>query len=123
MDTRRLTGPIALRLWIVVIVLGAAGAGLLWLGVGFGMALVTIAVLSAPLAVVASVAWILRRRATVLPGWIFWLGVVGAAAGFVWLLVTPGEVPAILTLAIGVWLLVVGLIARVAVGSRGAGRR
>src|SRR5699024_10515218 len=50
MDTRRLTGPIALRLWIVVLVAGAAGLGLLWLGAGVGMALVTIAILAAPVA-------------------------------------------------------------------------
>jgi len=116
MDTRRLTGPIALRLWAVVLVVGAAGVGLLWLGVGLGMALVTIAVLSAPLAMVATVAFACRRPALVLPRWFLGLGAAGSAAGFVWLLVTPGEVPAILTLAIGVWLLVVGLIASVAVG-------
>lgn len=116
MDTRRLTGPIALRLWVVVLAVGAAGVGLLWLGVGLGMALVTIAVLSAPLALVATVAFAFRRPARVLPRWLLRLGVAGSAVGFVWLLVTPGEVPAIVTLAIGVWLLVVGLIASVMVG-------
>ena len=119
MDTRRLTGPIALRLWAVVVVVGAAGAGLLWLGVGLGMALVTIAVLSAPLALVATVAFAFRRPAVVLPRWMLWWGVVGSVVGFVWLLVSPGEVPAIVVLAVGVWLAVVGLISSVAVGVAG----
>ncbi|MDO5669387.1 MAG: hypothetical protein Q4G50_05240 [Corynebacterium sp.] len=119
MDTRRLTGPIALRLWAVVVVVGAAGAGLLWLGVGLGMALVTIAVLSAPLALVTTVAWIARRPAVAVPRWLLWLGAMGSVLGLVWLLVSPGEVPAILVLAIGVWLAVVGLISSVAVGVAG----
>lgn len=116
MDTTRLTGPIALRLWIVVLVVGAAGLGLLWLGTGFGMVLATIAILAAPVALVATVASASRRPALVLPRWLTVLGGLGTAVGFGWLLVQPGEVPAILTLAVGVWLLVVGLIASVAVG-------
>ncbi|MFC6147639.1 hypothetical protein [Corynebacterium nasicanis] len=116
MDTRRLTGLIALRLWAVVLVVGAAAAGLLWLGVGFGMALATIAVLSAPIALVASVAFACRRPAPTLPRWLTWLGGTASLLGFGWLLLSPGEVPAILTLAVGVWLLVVGIISGVAVG-------
>lgn len=116
MDTRRLTGPIALRLWIVVLVAGAAGLGLLWLGAGVGMALVTIAVLSAPVALVSTVAFACRRPALVLPRWLTVLGGVGTVGGFGWLLVEPGAVPATLALAVGVWLLVVGLISAVAVG-------
>ncbi|NLA57211.1 MAG: hypothetical protein GX859_13145 [Corynebacterium humireducens] len=116
MDTRRLTGPIALRLWIVVLVAGAAGLGLLWLGAGVGMALVTIAVLSAPVALVSTVAFAFRRPALVLPRWLTVPGALGTVVGFGWLLVEPGAVPAVLALAVGVWLLVVGLISGVVVG-------
>ncbi|HHU67341.1 hypothetical protein [Corynebacterium sp.] len=116
MDTRRLTGPIALRLWIVVLVAGAAGLGLLWLGAGVGMALVTIAILAAPVALVSTVAFAFRRPALVLPRWLTVLGGLGVVVGFGWLLVERGAVPATLALAVGVWLLVVGLISSVAVG-------
>ncbi len=116
MDTRRLTGPIALRLWIVVLVVGGAGLGLLWLGAGAGMALVTIAILAAPVALVSTVAVVFRRPALILPRWLTVLGGLGSAVGLGWLLVQPGTVPAILSLAVGVWLLVVGLISSVVVG-------
>lgn len=116
MDLRRLTGQIALRLWLVVLVVGAAGLALLWLGVGFGMALTTIAILAAPVAVVVTMAFALRRPAPTLPRWLTVPGAVGSVVGLGWLLLSPGEVPAILTLAISVWLLIVGLIAGVAVG-------
>lgn len=114
--TRQLTGHIALRLWLVVVLVGAAGLGLMWLGVRLGLALATIAILAAPIAVVSTVAWVTRRKATVIPRWLLWLGVAGTAVGFGWLILQPGEVPAILTLAVGVWLLVVGLISSVVVG-------
>ena len=112
MDLRRLTGQIALRLWLVVLVVGAAGLALLWLGVGFGMALTTIAILAAPV----TMAFALRRPAPTMPRWLTVPGAVGSVVGLGWLLLSPGEVPAILTLAISVWLLIVGLIAGVAVG-------
>lgn len=112
----RLTGMITLRLWVAALVTGALGGGLVLLGVRLGLALVTMGVLLVPVAVVTTCAWILRRPAVVVPRWLTWLGGAGAAAGLAWLLISPGEVPAILVLAIGVWLLVVGLISGAVVG-------
>lgn len=113
----RLTGMIAGRLWLVALATGAIGGVLVWLGVRLGLALATIAVLVVPLAVVATAARLLRRPADRVPPWLVWLGGTGSAVGLAWLLVTPGHVPAILALAVGVWLLVVGIIAAVAVGA------
>lgn len=119
----RLTGMIALRLWAAALLTGALGGGLTWLGVGLGMALVTMGILLVPVAMVTTLAWCLRQPAVVVPRWLTWLGGAGSAVGLVWLLISPGEVPAILALAVGVWLLVVGLISRAVVGRvRGRGQ-
>ncbi|WIM71841.1 hypothetical protein QP028_09615 [Corynebacterium suedekumii] len=56
-ELRRLTGMITLRLWLVLLVVGAVGAGMAWVGIGIGMALLTLAVLILPIAVVATVAF------------------------------------------------------------------
>ncbi|RSZ65118.1 hypothetical protein EAH68_02960 [Corynebacterium hylobatis] len=112
----RLTGMITLRLWAAALVTGALGGGLVLLGVRLGLALVTMGVLLVPVAAVTTCAWFLRRPAAAVPRWLTWLGGVGSAAGLVWLLISPGEVPAILVLAVGVWLLVVGLIAQAVFG-------
>lgn len=112
----RLTGMITLRLWVAALVTGLFGAGLVLLGVSLGLALVTMGVLLVPVTVVTTCAWLLRRPAVVVPRWLTLLGGVGAAVGLVWLLISPGEVPAILVLAVGVWLLVVGLISQAVVG-------
>ncbi|QGU05565.1 hypothetical protein [Corynebacterium comes] len=116
---RRLTGMIADRLWLVAFVLGAVGGGLVWLGVRLGLALVTIAILIVPVAVVAVFARLLRQPADRIPRWLTVLGGSGSVTGLVWLIVSPGHVPAILILAVGVWLLIVGIIASVAVGRVG----
>lgn len=120
-ELRRLTGMIAGRLWLTAVVTGVAGGGLVWLGIRLGLALVTIAVLIVPIAAVTTLAWMLRRRAVAVPRWLTAVGAAGSAAGLVWLLASPGHVPAILVLAVGVWLLIVGLIASVAVGRPGPG--
>lgn len=91
MDLRRLTGQIALRLWLVVLVVGTAGLALLWLGVGFGMALATIAILAAPVAVVVTLAAALWRPAPTLPRWLTAPGAVGSVVGLGWLLLSPGR--------------------------------
>lgn len=113
----RLTGMIAGRLWLVALVSGAVGGGLVWLGVRLGPALATLAILIVPPAVVSTTAWLALRPATVLPRWLSGIGAAGTVAGTGWLLIAPGHVPAILILAVGVWLLVVGLISAVAVGA------
>ncbi|MCS5479663.1 hypothetical protein NYP18_08330 [Corynebacterium sp. YIM 101645] len=112
----RLTDMITLRLWVAALVTGALGGGLMLLGVRPGLALVTMGVLLVPVAIVTTCACLLRRPADTVPRWLTWLGGAGSAAGLVGLLISPGQVPAILMLAVGVWLLIVGLIAQVVVG-------
>ena len=114
--SRRLTGMIAARLWLVSLVAGACGWGLVWFGLRPGAVLVTLASLLLPLAVVVTLARLLRQPAVSVPRWLVWIGGTGSATGLVGLLLSPGQVPAILLLAVGVWLLVVGLISGVVVG-------
>lgn len=114
---RRLTGMITLRLWLVAVVVGAVGIGLYYLHMSLGPVLVTLATLIVPLAVVFTLAWILRCPADQVPRWLTWLGAVGAVAGLGWLLVSPGHVSAIVIFALGVWLLVVGIISSVITAS------
>lgn len=115
---RRLTGMVAGRLWLAALVTGVLGGGLMWLGVRLGLALATMAALIVPLAGVTTVAWLLRLPADRVPRWLTLLGGSGSVTGLMWLLISPGHVPAIVILAIGVWLLVVGLIASVLVAPR-----
>lgn len=112
----RLTGMITLRLWAAALVTGGCGGGLVLLGVRLGPALVTMGVLLVPVAAVTTCAWLLRRPAVAVPRWLAWLGGAASAVGLVWLLIAPGAVPAILALAAGVWVLVVGLISQAVVG-------
>lgn len=106
----RLTGMVTLRLWAAALITGILGGGLAWFGIRLGLALVTISSLLVPVAAVTTGSWLLRRPAVVVPRWLTWLGGSASAVGLVWLLISPGAVPAILALAVGVWLLVVGLI-------------
>lgn len=110
---RRLTRMITIRLWLVVVVVGAVGIGFYYLQMSLGPVLVTLAVLIVPLAVVFTLAWILRRPANQVPRWLAWLGATGTVVGLGWLLFSPGHVPAIVIFALGVWLLVVGIISSV----------
>lgn len=118
---RRLTGMIAARLWLVAVLAAALGGLLVWLGVRFGLALATIAVLVAPIAVVTTFARLLRQPANRVPRWLAALGAVGSVGGLLWVLLSPGDPPAIITFAVGVWLLVAGLVASVLVSPRSGG--
>jgi drug/metabolite transporter superfamily protein YnfA len=112
----RLTGMITLRLWVTALVTGLLGGGLVWLGARPGLALMTVGALLVPVAVVTTLARLLRQPADTVPRWLTLFGGVGSAVGLVWLLVSPGHVPAIPVFAVGVWLLVVGLISAALVG-------
>lgn len=112
----RLTGMVALRLWVAALVTGLLGGGLVWLGARPGLALVTVGVLLVPVAVVTTLAGLLRWPADTVPRRLTLFGGVGSAAGLAWLLISPGHVPAVLVFAVGMWLLVVGLISAVLVG-------
>lgn len=114
-ELRRLTGMITLRLWLVLLVVGAVGAGMAW--VGIGMALLALAVLILPIAVVATVAFASRRPAPVLARWLLWAGIALTVGGLAWLLIQWGRAGmiAVIIFAVGIWLAVVGLIATVAV--------
>ena len=116
-ELRRLTGMITLRLWLVLLVVGAVGAGMAWVGVGIGMALLTLAVLILPIAVVSTLGWALRRPAPVLARWLLRTGIALTVGGLAWLLIQWGQAGmiAVITFAVGIWLVVVGLIATVAV--------
>lgn len=116
-ELRRLTGMITFRLWLVLLVVGAVGAGMAWVGIGIGMALLTLAVLILPIAVVATVAFASRRPAPVLARWLLWAGLTLTVVGLAWLLIQWGQAGmiAVITFAVGIWLVVVGLIATVAV--------
>ena len=116
-ELRRLTGMITLRLWLVLLVVGAVGAGMAWVGIGIGMALLTLAVLILPIAVVATLGWAFRRPAPVLARWLLWAGIALTVGGLAWLLIQWGRagMMAVIIFAVGIWLVVVGLIATVAV--------
>lgn len=116
-ELRRLTGMITFRLWLVLLVVGAVGAGMAWVGIGIGMALLTLAVLILPIAVVATVAFASRRPAPVLARWLLWAGLTLTVGGLAWLLIQWGQagMMAVIIFAVGIWLVVVGLIATVAV--------
>lgn len=116
-ELRRLTGMITFRLWLVLLVVGAVGAGMAWVGIGIGMALLTLAVLILPIAVVATVAFASRRPAPVLARWLLWAGIALTVVGLAWLLIQWGRagMMAVIIFAVGIWFVVVGLIATVAV--------
>ena len=111
-ELRRLTGMITARMWAVVLVLGLLGAGLMSVGIPLqiGAALLTLAVLVAPPAVIASVAWLVRAPATRIPRWLLWAGGAGTGIGLGWLIAAPGQNTAIIIFALGVWVLVVGIL-------------
>ena len=116
-ELRRLTGMITLRLWVVLIVVGGIGAGMARVGIGIGMALLTLAVLILPIAVVATLGWVSRRPAPTLARWVLWTGIALTVVGLAWLLIQWGQagMVAVIAFAVGIWLVVVGLIATVAV--------
>ncbi len=109
---RQLTGMITRRMWAVAAVLGLAGAGLMAVGLPMqiGAALVTLAILVTPIAVVATAAWWARQPALRIPRWLLWVGGTGTIAGLGWLIADPGHARAIIVFALGVWVLVVGII-------------
>ncbi|AGF73459.1 hypothetical protein A605_12315 [Corynebacterium halotolerans YIM 70093 = DSM 44683] len=103
---------ITARMWTVVLVLGLLGAGLMSVGLPpqIGAALLTLAVLVAPPAVIASLAWLMRAPATRIPRWLLWVGGAGTVLGLGWLIAVPGQNTAIIIFALGVWVLVVGIL-------------
>ncbi|WIM67375.1 hypothetical protein QP027_09745 [Corynebacterium breve] len=117
---RSATGAITWRLWTVVILFGALAALLLYLQIPavIGGSLATIASLTAPIAIIMTVAWILGLPARVIPKVILWLGVVGCVVGVGGLIMSPGQPVLIVVFALGVWLLLVGLIASLVVAPK-----
>lgn len=112
-NMRKLTGLMALRLWVVVIVCAlVAGLFLITRLPSFvGATLVTIAGLALPIAVVVSVCWVLRRPATSIPRILVWMGAIMLVGAIVGLIIWPGTVWLMIAALLGVWLLLVGIIA------------
>lgn len=111
-DKRRLTGQLAWRLWVVVLVTGAVAAAFLFsrLSTPIGGSLATISGLSAPLALLATACWALRVPIDRLPRILLWLGVAADIVGVLGLVVAPGQPALIVVLAMGVWFTLVGLV-------------
>lgn len=111
----RLTGHVAWRLWVVVLVTGAVAAGFLYsrLATPIGGSLVTISGLSAPLALVSTGCWALRIPADALPRILRWLGAAGIVVGLVGLIIVHGQPALMVILALGVWFMLVGLVSGV----------
>lgn len=115
---RRLTGAMALRLWVVVIVC-AIMAGLFLISrlpTFLGGTMVTIAGLALPIALVTSICWVLRRPAQSIPRILLWLGVIGLVGGIIGLIIWQGTAWLMIVAALGVWLLLVGIVAALLVG-------
>lgn len=112
---RALTRHIALRLGIVVVVLGGGGLVFLQLPAltGLGAILLSLAVLCLPLAVLCLVAALAVQPAERLPRWFLLVGAVGGVLALTALLIEP-QPWLMITLAVAVWLLVVGSIAATA---------
>lgn len=112
---RALTRHIALRLGIVVVVLGGGGLVFLQLPAltGLGAILLSLAVLCLPLAVLCLVAALAVQPAERLPRWFLLVGAVGGVLALTALLIEP-QPWLMITLAVAVWLLVVGTIAATA---------
>lgn len=113
---RALTRHIALRLGIVVVVV-LGGGGLVFLQLpaltGLGAILLSLAVLCLPLAVLCLVAALAVQPAERLPRWFLLVGAVGGVLALTALLIEP-QPWLMITLAVAVWLLVVGTIAATA---------
>lgn len=113
---RALTRHIALRLGIVVVVV-LGGGGLVFLQLpaltGLGAILLSLAVLCLPLAVLCLVAALAVQPAERLPRWFLLVGAVGGVLALTALLIEP-QPWLMITLAVAVWLLVVGSIAATA---------
>lgn len=112
-NMRKLTGLMALRSWVVVIVCAlVAGLFLITrLPTFLGATMVTIAGLALPIAIVMSICWVLRLPATAIPRILLWMGVIMLVGGIVSLIIWQGTAWLMVTATLGVWLLLVGVVA------------
>ncbi|WBT08422.1 hypothetical protein PAB09_11200 [Corynebacterium sp. SCR221107] len=110
--TAALTGQIAWRLWLVVAVTGAIAAGFYAAGLAMAVAapLITIAGLAAPLALLCTICWALRIRAGLLPKLLRYIGGGAIIVAVIGLIIARGEPALIVTAALGVWFMLVGLV-------------
>lgn len=117
-NMRRLTGHMAVRLWVVVIVCAlVAGLFLITrLPTFLGGTMVTIAGLALPIALVVTVCWALRRPAKSIPRILLWMGAVMLVGGIIGLIIWQGTAWLMVAAALGVWLLLVGIVSALLVG-------